>query len=193
MQTARIASARVERSLSPPHRPFPSWNASFPREAAGILRFRLDGHSPLPSTDRVHPCPQTDPAKPAEPAGAEATQASTPPPPPYESVVLDELPPADDAKVPDDPKRESHPRAEFSPQTESAPPAFLGADGDVTVEVGKATKVGEGMSAYASYPVTASTTSSAFRSETTSVSRRFSDFTRPVSYTHLTLPTILRV
>ena len=98
--------------------------------------------------------------------------------PPYESVVLDEPPPADDAKVPDDPKRESHPRGEFSPQTESAPPAFLGADGDVTVEVGKATKVGEGMSAYASYPVTSSTTSPAFRAETSSVSRRFSDFTR---------------
>jgi hypothetical protein len=92
--------------------------------------------------------------------------------------VLDEPPPADDAKVPDDPKRESHPRGEFSPQTESAPPAFLGADGDVTVEVGKATKVGEGMSAYASYPVTSSTTSPAFRAETSSVSRRFSDFTR---------------
>ena len=92
--------------------------------------------------------------------------------------MLDEPPPADDAKVPDDPKRESHPRAEFSPQTESAPPAFLGADGDVTVEVGKATKVGEGMSAYASYPVTSSTTSPAFRVETSSVSRRFSDFTR---------------
>ncbi len=92
--------------------------------------------------------------------------------------MLDEPPPADDAKVPDDPKRESHPRGEFSPQTESAPPAFLGADGDVTVEVGKATKVGEGMSAYASYPVTSSTTSPAFRAETSSVSRRFSDFTR---------------
>ena len=92
--------------------------------------------------------------------------------------MLDEPPPADDAKVPDDPKRESHPRGEFSPQTESAPPAFLGADGDVTVEVGKATKVGEGMSAYASYPVTSSTTSPAFRVETSSVSRRFSDFTR---------------
>ena len=92
--------------------------------------------------------------------------------------MLDEPPPADDAKVPDDPKRESHPRGEFSPQTESAPPAFLGADGDVTVEVGKAIKVGEGMSAYASYPVTSSTTSPAFRAETSSVSRRFSDFTR---------------
>jgi hypothetical protein len=57
-------------------------------------------------------------------------------------------------------------------------PAFLGADGDVTVEVGKAIKVGEGMSAYASYPVTASTTSPAFKSETSSVSRRFSDFTK---------------
>ena len=89
--------------------------------------------------------------------------------------MLDEPPPADDANIPDDPKRESHPRGEFSPQT-GAPPAFLGADGDVTVEVGKATKVGEGMSAYASYPVTSSTTSPAFRAETSSVSR--SDFTR---------------
>ena len=34
------------------------------------------------------------------------------------------------------------------------------------------------MSAYASYPVTSSTTSPAFRAETSSVSRRFSDFTR---------------
>ena len=90
--------------------------------------------------------------------------------------MLEEPPPADDAKIPDDPKRDR--RAHASPETESTPPTFLGADGDVTVEVGKATKVGEGMSAYASYPVTASTTSSAFRSETTSVSRRFSDFTR---------------
>ena len=158
------------------HRCLPSSNASFPREAAGILRFRLDERAPLPSTDRVRPSPQTDLATPAEPVRAEATQATTPPPPPYESVVLEEPPPADDAKIPDDPKRDR--RAHASPETESTPPTFLGADGDVTVEVGKATKVGEGMSAYASYPVTASTTSSAFRSETTSVSRRFSDFTR---------------
>ena len=92
--------------------------------------------------------------------------------------MLDDPPPADDAKVPDDPKLESRP-GNPSPDTESgAPSAFLGADGDVTVEVGKAIKVGEGMSAYASYPVTASTTSPAFRSETSSVSRRFSDFTK---------------
>jgi hypothetical protein len=92
--------------------------------------------------------------------------------------VLDDPPPADDAKVPDDPKLESLP-GNPSPETESgALPAFLGADGDVTVEVGKAIKVGEGMSAYASYPVTASTTSPAFKSETSSVSRRFSDFTK---------------
>ena len=90
--------------------------------------------------------------------------------------MLDEPPPAEDANIPVDPKRENAPRA--SPETKSTPPAFLGADSDVTVEVGKATKVGEGMSAYASYLVTTSTTSPAFRSETSSVSRRFSDFTR---------------
>ena len=92
--------------------------------------------------------------------------------------MLDDPQPADDAKVPDDPKLESLP-GNPSVETESgALPAFLGADGDVTVEVGKAIKVGEGMSAYASYPVTASTTSPAFKSETSSVSRRFSDFTK---------------
>ena len=92
--------------------------------------------------------------------------------------MLDDPQPADDAKVPDDPKLESLP-GNPSVETESgALPAFLGADGDVTGEVGKAIKVGEGMSAYASYPVTASTTSPAFKSETSSVSRRFSDFTK---------------
>jgi hypothetical protein len=92
--------------------------------------------------------------------------------------VLDDPPPADDAKVPDDPKLESLPGNPSVDSESGALPAFLGADGDVTVEVGKAIKVGEGMSAYASYPVTASTTSPAFKSETSSVSRRFSDFTK---------------
>ena len=92
--------------------------------------------------------------------------------------MLDDPPPADDAKVPDDPKLESLPGNPSVDSESGALPAFLGADGDVTVEVGKAIKVGEGMSAYASYPVTASTTSPAFKSETSSVSRRFSDFTK---------------
>ena len=126
--TATLRADRAYRIDSSPafvvaaHRCLPSSNASFPREAAGILRFRLDERAPLPSTDRVRPSPQTDLATPAEPVRAEATQATTPPPPPYESVVLEEPPPADDAKIPDDPKRDR--RAHAFPLGPSLPLAL---------------------------------------------------------------------
>ena len=49
--------------------------------------------------------------------------------------------------------------------------------GDITVEVTTPIKIGDGMSAYAAYGVTVQTTLPSFASETSNVTRRFSDFT----------------
>ena len=59
-----------------------------------------------------------------------------------------------------------------------APSPSPSPSGDITVEVTAPVKVGEGMSAYAAYGVTVQTTLPSFASETSNVTRRFSDFTR---------------
>ena len=58
-----------------------------------------------------------------------------------------------------------------------APSPSPSPSGDITVEVTAPVKVGEGMSAYAAYGVTVQTTLPSFASETSNVTRRFSDFT----------------
>ena len=157
-------SPRYESRARPPRLPPPGrgagTNFGYPRPLRGGVVVVADAPSfpPLPRC-------QTSSAAPPSAGVPEsaAAQPPAPPPPPYESVVLE------------DPPAPAHPApASSSPAPPSPSPS---PSGDITVEVTAPVKVGEGMSAYAAYGVTVQTTLPSFASETSNVTRRFSDFT----------------
>ena len=153
-------SPRYESRARPPRLPPPGrgagTNFGYPRPLRGGVVVVADA----PSFPPLSRCQTSSAAPPSAgvPESA-AAQPPAPPPPPYESVVLEDPAPASSSPAPPSPSPSPSP------------------SGDITVEVTAPVKVGEGMSAYAAYGVTVQTTLPSFASETSNVTRRFSDFT----------------
>ena len=158
-------SPRYESRARPPRLPPPGrgagTNFGYPRPLRGGVVVVADAPSfpPLPRC-------QTSSAAPPS-AGVPESAAAQPPPLP---LPLRERRARGSARA-----RAS--RASLVVSRAPLPLPSPSPSGDITVEVTAPVKVGEGMSAYAAYGVTVQTTLPSFASETSNVTRRFSDFT----------------
>jgi sorting nexin-1/2 len=155
--------------------------AAFPCSTQFHRTHRLT--SPGVSPPSLFPWQKTDPVAETT-ASASAADAGpnppTPPPPPYESVVLD-----DPRSIEIAHSEISHSGKAVKTQTQKPKKPVTtttrtGSDNDdddkAEVEVASAVKIGEGMSAYAAYPVRFVTDST--DAPATYAQRRFSDFTK---------------